>query len=132
MTRRHAPEEAEEPLPLFAHQDIDPHTGRLLPARCGGFVLFPPAARLTDPDTSHAAAEDAQENASTHRARALALLQSHPDGLTDFELADLTGLQQTSIGKRRGELRDRGLVRDSGRRRPAPSGSLAIVWVATQ
>jgi DNA-binding transcriptional ArsR family regulator len=89
-------------------------------------------ARATDPDTSHAAAADAAVNAATHRARALAELRAAGClGLTDFELADRTGLQQTSIGKRRGELRDAGLVRDSGQRRPSPSGSAAIVWVAS-
>jgi hypothetical protein len=89
-----------------------------------------PGARATDPDTSWAAASDARRNASTHRARALAMLRAHPAGLTDFELADLLGVGQTSIGKRRGELRDQGFVVDSGVRRPAPSGSAAIVWRA--
>jgi hypothetical protein len=87
------------------------------------------AARVTDPDTSHAAAADASGNAATHRARALRELRAvYPDGLTDFELAARLNLQQTSIGKRRGELRDAGLVEDSGTRRPAPSGSASIVW----
>lgn len=88
------------------------------------------AARATDPETSHQAAADAGTHARTNRAMALQLLRDHADGLTDFELAALSGLQQTSIGKRRGELRDAGLVRDSGRRRAAPSGSMAIVWEA--
>lgn len=87
-------------------------------------------ARQSDPDTSHAAARDAAPNAQTNRALALRLLRDHPNGLTDFELAALTGLQQTSIGKRRGELRDAGLVYDTGERRPSPSGSKAIVWGA--
>lgn len=87
-------------------------------------------ARPTDPDTSWDAASDASIKADTHRARVLATLRSHPDGLTDFELAECLGLQQTSAGKRRGELRDKGLVEDTGLRRPAPSGSLAIVWRA--
>ena len=88
-------------------------------------------ARASDPATSHAAARDALPNAKTNRARALSLLRQFPDGLTDFELADLTGVQQTSIGKRRGELRDAGLVYDTGTRRPSPSGSQAVVWAAT-
>jgi hypothetical protein len=90
----------------------------------------PPATRHTDPSTSHAAARDTSPTAGTNRWLALTTLIRHPDGLTDFELSSLTGLQQTSIGKRRGELRDAGLVRDSGKRRPAPSGSAAIVWEA--
>lgn len=89
-------------------------------------------ARTSDPETSMMAAEQALVRAGTNRARALNLLRQFPEGLTDFELADLTGLQQTSVGKRRGELRDAGLVYDTGRRRPAPSGSAAIVWAATQ
>lgn len=89
-------------------------------------------ARNTDPVTSHLAGERAQQRAATGRALALALLRDHSEGLTDFELAGLSGWQQTSIGKRRGELRDAGLVRDSGKRRPSPSGSPAIVWEALQ
>lgn len=87
-------------------------------------------ARRTDPDTSWGAASDVSSKVDTHRALVLKTLRSYPHGLTDFELGDLLGLQQTSAGKRRGELRDSGLVEDSGKRRPAPSGSLAIVWRA--
>jgi hypothetical protein len=50
------------------------------------------------------------------------------DGLTDFEYP---ALQQTSAGKRRLELQRAGLVEDSGRRRPSPSGSPVIVWRIT-
>jgi hypothetical protein len=85
------------------------------------------SARDTDPDTSHAAADRPR---ARDRAAALQALRANPDGLTDFELGDIMHRQQTSAGKRRGELRDDGYVRDSGRKRPAPSGSLAIVWVA--
>lgn len=90
------------------------------------------AARATDPVTSHLAAHDAARTAATMRILALeALREAGERGLTDFELAEILGRQQTSAGKRRGELRDVGLVRDSGMKRPAPSGSAAIVWVAT-
>lgn len=87
-----------------------------------------PVARKTDPDTSHLAAEDAKRNAHTLRARCLAVLKAHPEGLTDFALAEIVGSQQTSAGKRRGELVKAGLVEDSGEKRKAPSGSFAIVW----
>ncbi len=86
------------------------------------------SARTTDPETSHEAAAQAPEQRARDRDRALAALVASADGLTDFELGALLGRQQTSAGKRRGELRDAGLVRDSGRRRLAPSGSRAIVW----
>jgi hypothetical protein len=91
--------------------------------------IWTPVARRTDPATSHQAAAHAAATAGTHRARALDALRHAGDrGLTDFELAAVTRLQQTSIGKRRGELVRLGLVVSTGTTRPAPSGSPAIVW----
>ena len=91
-----------------------------------------PTARRTDPETSHLAANRAANgNARTNRVLALETLQSHPGGLTDFELAHFTGVAQTSIGVRRGELVRQGLARKTDKRRPSPSGSPAIVWEAT-
>jgi transcription initiation factor IIE alpha subunit len=88
-------------------------------------------ARRTDPATSVLATLDALPNTATHQLRALVALRAAGErGLTDHELAALTGLQQTSIGCRRKELRDAGLVAAKDERRPAPSGSLAQVSVA--
>ena len=84
--------------------------------------------RTSDPSTSKEAAAGASVNAAKLRARCLEVLRAHPAGLTDFQLADLVGSQQTSAGKRRGELVAQGLVRNSGERRPSPSGAAAIVW----
>lgn len=90
-----------------------------------------PVARRSDPDTSHAAARDARAGAASVRARCLVALRNAGErGLTDFELADEVGSQQTSAGRRRKDLVDLGLVEDSKERRPAPSGSDAIVWRA--
>lgn len=96
-----------------------------------------PVARRTDPDTSWAAAEDATRNANTLRWRCLQVLKAHPEGLTDFALADEVQSQQTSAGKRRGELVKAGLVEKATVdgvvvKRPSPSGSLAIVWRAVR
>lgn len=88
--------------------------------------------RIPDAVTSIAAAKDAKANAETNRQLALRLIRESADGLTDFDLADLTGLQQNSIGKRRTELVQLGLVTNSGRRRPSWTGSQAIVWVAVE
>jgi DNA-binding MarR family transcriptional regulator len=99
-------------------------------------MFFPePVARNTDPDTSHDAAKDATFSASKHRRLALFALYDHGP-LTDYELADVTGLQQNSIGKRRGDCAWAGLVEKfviAGvvQKRPAPSGSLSIVWTLT-
>lgn len=91
-----------------------------------------PGARNTDPQTSHDAADRQPSARERDRDRVYRVLGEHPYGLTDFEIATLIGRQQTSAGKRRGELRDAGLVYDTGRRRAAPSGSLAIVWARVQ
>ncbi len=90
-----------------------------------------PGARRSDPDTSHAAADRPSLGLRLDRQLVLATHYAHPGGLTDFELASHLSRQQTSVGKRRGELRDLGLIRDSGQKWPAPSGSPAIVWQIT-
>lgn len=89
-----------------------------------------PAARRTDPDTSHQAAAAAKRKAPTHRELALRALVANRWGLTDFELAHVTGVPQTSIGVRRKELVRAGLVEATKERRPSPSGSPSIVWRA--
>lgn len=90
----------------------------------------PWTARATDPDTSHAATPSS-DRVRADQALVLETHEFHRGGLTDFELADLLGRQQTSLGKRRGELRDLGLIEDSGKRRNTPSGATAIVWRIT-
>jgi hypothetical protein len=99
------------------------------------YMAAQPRTRTGDWSTSVDAA--ALVSLSESRLLALKTLYGHPGGLTDFELATLTGRQQTSIGKRRGELFAVGLVevlRDGHGdpvKRPAPSGALALVWVIT-
>jgi hypothetical protein len=65
------------------------------------------------------------------RVRVLFMHYAFPSGLTDFELGGLVGRQQTSAGKRRGELRDEGYIEATNERRKAPSGASAIVWRIT-
>jgi hypothetical protein len=91
-----------------------------------------PTARGSDPDTSHDAARQTTPRSNATRLTALGLLAMAGDhGATDFELAAQSGLQQTSIGVRRGELVRMGYAEASGRTRQAPSGSRATVWVVT-
>jgi hypothetical protein len=84
--------------------------------------------RPSDPETSHEAAARDRIN---DRRKCLVALWQNPEGLTDYELADLVGRQQNSAGKRRGELRDLGYVEATNIRRDAPSGSRCIVWRVT-
>jgi hypothetical protein len=90
-----------------------------------------PAARATDPETSAQAADAHPWIRRVDRLAVLIAHANHPNGLTDFELADIVKRQQTSAGKRRGELRDLGMIEQTDERRAAPSGSMAIVWKIT-
>jgi len=96
-----------------------------------------PVARRSDPVTSHEAAHKASFSASAHRVMAMEVLLKHGPK-TDFELADITGLQQTSIGKRRKDCQDAGFIdrlKDQDGltvKRKTPSGSNAIVWTLTK
>ncbi len=51
-------------------------------------------------------------------------------GRTADELAARLEMDRYSIQPRTSELKRKGLIRDSGQRRPNSSGKLAIVWVA--
>jgi hypothetical protein len=101
-----------------------------------------PSARGTDPVTSHQAAGVAARGAAGDRLVVLRLLGAHPAGLTDFELAGLAprdargrARQQTSLGKRRGELVHQGLVAAApgpDNWRAATTGAKAMVWRITR
>ncbi len=86
-----------------------------------------PLARATDPQTSHDAPN--RDRLSAHRLAALNALAL--GDATDFELEARTGIKQTSVGKRRGELVRMGYVENTGLRRLTPSGSTSIVWGLT-
>lgn len=84
-----------------------------------------PNVRASDPETSHIAAANAQREQVA--AIVTRLLSEHPDGLTDWQLYELSGLPEHlrgSLIKRRGES---GAV-DSGQRGSSPSGRPVIVW----
>jgi len=111
----------------------------------GGVIAAPPAAgapikgaRNTDPDTAH---EAALSVADAHKRRVydhiLALMFEHGP-LTDWQLAEkLSGrmgerIIATSAGVRRGELRNMGLVADTGHRGPTETGpKKGIRWGLT-
>lgn len=92
-------------------------------------------SRRSDPATSHGAAVVALHGAPNLRLRCLQALQATEQGLTDFELAAVVGRQQTSVGKRRLELQRAGFVGPLmcggvQVRRPSPTNTPALVWVA--
>lgn len=93
-------------------------------------------ARITDPDTSHEAAESASHRITLcQRAVQTCLLAQGPmcDAELVFRYQNETTLPKQSpsgIRSRRHELVVRGLVRDSGRRLRTESGRSHIIWEA--
>lgn len=96
--------------------------------------LFDPrfAARRSDPPTSHEAARRNPFAKMNDLRRVLEIHYRHQAGLTDFELAEIVRRKQPSAGKRRGELRDAGLIEQTTERRPSDTGSPATVWRITE
>lgn len=90
-----------------------------------------PAARNTDPGTSHAAAGSVRNLTATQEGILKALNRPR----TDVDLAEaynnLRGVPRASdsgLRSRRSELVAQGLVKDTGSRIKLPSGRMAIVW----
>ncbi len=94
--------------------------------------------RASDPDTSHAAAAVPREGM---KWKVLELFRAsdrwqQDGGFTDEDLErryrrafpDGKPPGRGSVGKRRQELVELGLVEDSGERRPTETGCTAIVW----
>jgi hypothetical protein len=92
-------------------------------------VFDQPMVRTADPVTC---VEPSPERLSHGRWIALkALVCLGP--MTDFGLAEATGLAQTSIGCRRKDLvrMKPQLARSTGRKLPSPTGSPSLVWEAS-
>ncbi len=82
-------------------------------------------------DTSIAAARDLDLSVSRLQRIALrAIRAAGARGLTTNELAISVRIDRDTIQPRTSELRERGLIRDSGARRCNANGKRAIVWIA--
>lgn len=69
--------------------------------------------------------------AASHAERILETLRQAPNGMTDHDIERCLGIYLSSVNAARNALLKRGLVRDSGDRRPSGRGGMATVWVAT-
>ena len=88
-------------------------------------------ARVSDPGTSHAAAESVKgEVANKMESLVLTTLKAHYNGLTNHELVAATGLPWSSITPRVRPLVNRGLVEDSGIKKKGPTNRMCTVWRA--
>lgn len=90
-------------------------------------------------DTDHAVI--AKMQLGTFREEMLWLfINAEPNGIwglekqgwTDSELVEKTGRSESTVRSARNTLLNRGLVYDSGERRPTPAGNPAIVWRRTR
>lgn len=92
---------------------------------------YPDAPGHRNVDTSIAAALAlAPKLGRLQRMTEAAIRDAAAYGLTADELAARLGMDRCSIQPRTSELRRKGLIRDSGRRRRNATGKLAIVWIA--
>ena len=81
-------------------------------------------------DTSVAAADAvAPKLGRLQRLAETTIRDAGEDGLTADELAARLELDRGSIQPRTTELRRKGIIRDSGRRRRNVTGKAAIVWI---
>lgn len=92
---------------------------------------YPDAPGHRNVDTSIAAADAlAPKLGPLQRKAQEAIHDAGTLGLTADELAARLELDRWSIQPRTSELKRKGLIRDSGQRRPNATGKLAIVWIA--
>lgn len=95
-------------------------------------MLYPNGPGHRRIDTSvEAAAMIAPAAGKLQRMVLDAIADAGLSGRTTDEVACFLDLSRTSVQPRTSELRRKGLIRDSGRRRPNASGVRAIVWAAT-
>lgn len=86
-------------------------------------------ARRNAPQTSRDAARTLHApTREEHYRLILAALASAPEGLTDQELQDVTGIGESSERPRRGELAEQGRIVLTGKKRKTRAGKVADVW----
>lgn len=105
------------------------------PPRIGHAGQNPPRHRNTDPRTSQAAADSLSARGVGARCRRYyeVIVATGPDGATRDDIArlvDAQGAEDRALSRRITDLRQQGLVVDSGRTRRGSSGREQVVWVA--
>ena len=94
-------------------------------------TFYPDSPGHRNVDTSIAAANAfAPKLGRLQRIAEAAIREAGLYGLTADELAARLGMDRWSIQPRTSELRRKGIIRDSGLRRPNATGKQAIVWIA--
>lgn len=92
--------------------------------------IYPDAPGHRNVETSIAAADAlVPKLGRLQRMTQAAIRDAAEHGLTADELAARLEMDRWSIQPRTSELKRKGLIRDSGQRRPNATGKLAIVWI---
>lgn len=88
-----------------------------------------PAARNSDPVTSHLAAEHVTKTGTRahQQAQCAAAVRQFP-GHTSFELAMLTDLERYMLGRRLSECETAGTVKRGEPKKCTVTGRLALTW----
>jgi len=94
---------------------------------------YPDAPAFRNTDTSREAAESVAPKLGRLQRLVLEAIKSRgAHGLTADECAETLGLDRYSVQPRTSELRLKGKIADSGKRRRNATGKSAIVWVARE
>jgi hypothetical protein len=80
-------------------------------------------------DTSVAAAASVYPDLRRLQLEVLAFAKHRPDGFTDEQMNEFFDTHRSTFRARRSELVDKGLIVDSGQRRPMTNGRKATVWL---
>lgn len=98
------------------------------------FELFPPLAeawaRVTDPPTSHEAAESVRGDRATYLEKLVVKDLKENGPSTTWEISGRTETNWSSIGPRMKPLEKKGLVRKTDKKRLSPNGRNCIVYEA--
>ncbi len=95
--------------------------------------IYPDSPGHRHIDTSMEAAEALAPKLGRLQRMAERTIRAAGDhGLTADELATRLNMDRYSIQPRTSELRRKGVIRDSGKRRPNSTGKRAIVWTASK
>lgn len=92
-------------------------------------LIDPPAARRSDPVTSHLAADEVTRNGkrASQQREVLQALTRHP-GATSAELATVSRFDRWTAGRRLPELEKAGHIRRGEPRKCRDKGRLSVTW----
>ena len=95
-------------------------------------IIATPAARATDPESSHLAAEEITASGKRQEQIGLAItaVRDHP-GNTSMELSELTGLDRYMLARRLPDAETAGAIRRGEQRVCQVSNRRALTWYPT-